>query len=490
MAQINPALPGSAAGSTRKIDSRRATTFVRRPDGPGAKVKKMPQALLAGPHRDDIEIGASALATKLVQAGWDVRYLILTSEDDQAVADQRRDEALAAAGCIGLAPEQVTFAGFPDMKMKADNTEYDEIVRICETEDIHPDLLVVNSEAEDHTDHLKTNWLLRSAFKSIPRAEYAVPNHFDASAFQPNFFVELTDELLEKKKEAIHCHRSQLDLGRLQMDKYMTVWEQYGSEARLELAEPFVISNFDEPASISDLLALDDAPFSRLWHELVGQGDVHLVHGSSPRTTGVNPQAKSLHELQSAFERSLDFEVHLASSPQPFSGWPNFFRGRDILLAGGPLGNRASADYFNNFRDVRYRIEYNEPGPDNRRIVDRETGASFAATIANHPDVGHPMVSHDYAILTVMANPFSEEHILVAAMGTRSVGTAVLLDHLIAPTPEILDLCRNYREGGHRVLQAVFEIDPFIYDDDGSPARVVESTVHLIGGVSAGAWSA
>lgn len=78
--------------------------------------------LFVGPHDDDLSIGGGLLIQAAVEAGVDVRAVIVTDgrqgycreEDANRIVDVRADETRRSFDILGVADERVTNLGFPD----------------------------------------------------------------------------------------------------------------------------------------------------------------------------------------------------------------------------------------------------------------------------------------------------------------------------------------------------------------------------------------
>ena len=91
--------------------------LVGNPDGIGSETW-----LFVSPHDDDVCTGAGLWMQAAVQAGVDVRVLVVTDgrmgyctvEQQESIVQIRHDETLASFAILGLEPSQVIFMGYPD----------------------------------------------------------------------------------------------------------------------------------------------------------------------------------------------------------------------------------------------------------------------------------------------------------------------------------------------------------------------------------------
>ncbi len=206
------------------------------------KVMKAPQIggfrryLFIGPHPDDIEIGAGALAAKLAAAGKEVYFLVcldgrfgggnrpLLSPDE--LAAERKAEAKASASVLGA--KEVRFldlcdGGFYDL----DELER-SIARVVG--EIKPDILFAPDscvESECHKDHLNVGRAVRSIACFAPysgimerygaeRADIkALALYFTA---KPNRFVSTSGFLSVQLDAIFSCHKSQFPVPSAEAD--------------------------------------------------------------------------------------------------------------------------------------------------------------------------------------------------------------------------------------------------------------------------------
>ncbi len=79
-------------------------------------------AVVVAPHPDDETLGCGGVICKKIAAGADVQFVFVTDgagshrleAGPAALGRMRRQEALAAARCLGVGPDRVTFLNIPD----------------------------------------------------------------------------------------------------------------------------------------------------------------------------------------------------------------------------------------------------------------------------------------------------------------------------------------------------------------------------------------
>lgn len=188
-------------------------------------------------HPDDSEFGFGATVARLVAEGAEVTYVVVTDgsqggEDpavpDEGLAATRQAEQRAAAKVLGV--REVRFLGQPDGRVVADLALRGLIVR--EIRRARPQLVLTQSPARalvsgrigvDHPDHLAVGEATLQAVypdSRNPRAfrellgeglePVRVEEVWIAAPQSGDHLVDVSG-FVDKKLEALSCHRSQVD---------------------------------------------------------------------------------------------------------------------------------------------------------------------------------------------------------------------------------------------------------------------------------------
>lgn len=188
-------------------------------------------------HPDDSEFGFGATVARLVAEGAEVTYVVVTDgsqggEDpavpDEGLAATREAEQRAAAKVLGV--REVRFLGRPDGRVVADLTLRGLIVR--EIRRARPQLVLTQSPARalvsgrigvDHPDHLAVGEATLQAvypdsrnpraFRELLREglePVRVEEVWIAAPQSGDHLVDVSG-FVEKKLEALSCHRSQVE---------------------------------------------------------------------------------------------------------------------------------------------------------------------------------------------------------------------------------------------------------------------------------------
>jgi LmbE family N-acetylglucosaminyl deacetylase len=208
------------------------------PGEPDASRGELRRALVVAAHPDDADFGAGGAAALLVQAGWEVRYLVATDgskgSDDPAYTPEqlvamRQEEQRAAAAHLGVA--SVGFLGFTDGELAYSRALLGAITREIRafrpyavyTHD--PEPVIINEGFVNHSDHRLTGLATVDAVYPAARDRLNFPEqvaeglqpHKARELYlwgtnQPNCDVDIT-AVVETKIEALLLHGSQFEGG-------------------------------------------------------------------------------------------------------------------------------------------------------------------------------------------------------------------------------------------------------------------------------------
>jgi LmbE family N-acetylglucosaminyl deacetylase len=190
--------------------------------------------LVVTAHPDDIDFGGAGTVAKLVDAGAEVVYCLVTDGDaggfdrevgngEMAVA--RRAEQMAAARCVGV--EDIRFLGYRDGMVEQSLGLRRDIARVIRQ--VRPDLVLTSTPERNyarlgpsHPDHRAVGGATLDAVYPDARNPYAFPEllsdeGLDAwivrevwlmGTMTPNRYVDVT-ATVDRKIEALQAHESQ-----------------------------------------------------------------------------------------------------------------------------------------------------------------------------------------------------------------------------------------------------------------------------------------
>lgn len=158
--------------------------------------------LCIGAHSDDIEIGAGGLVLTLAQRipRLSARWCVLSAPGARA------DEARAAAAdfLAGAADTAVEIGGFEDGTFP-DQSRAIKLWLADVRARFSPDVVLTHRRGDAHQDHHELSGLAWNLFRDHLLLEYEIPK-WDGDLGQPNLYVELAPEILDRKVELLTRH--------------------------------------------------------------------------------------------------------------------------------------------------------------------------------------------------------------------------------------------------------------------------------------------
>jgi LmbE family N-acetylglucosaminyl deacetylase len=159
------------------------------------------KVLCLGAHSDDIEIGAGGTIMGLIAAGveLDVHWCVLSA------AGPRHDEALAGAEAVlsGASRRRVECKSFRDGFFPYHGAEVKSFIESLKSNG-DPDVIFTHRRDDAHQDHREVCRLTSNSFRNHLILEYEIPK-WDGDLGRPNFFVPMSEELLERKIEVLQA---------------------------------------------------------------------------------------------------------------------------------------------------------------------------------------------------------------------------------------------------------------------------------------------
>jgi LmbE family N-acetylglucosaminyl deacetylase len=195
------------------------------------------KVLFLGAHPDDIEIGCGALIHHIVEQ---TEILCVTLSDNQKNPDLKnvKGEHLKSMKVLGVPDEKIVFGPFttrvfPDARQEI--LEYFLKLR----RDFEPDLIFVHSKQDVHQDHLTMTDEALRAFRGITVLGFDVVR--SSYGFFPHFLVEVTEEDVKKKIEALSEYETYRDRYYFNSELTRSIMVRHGALAEIPFAEGFDI---------------------------------------------------------------------------------------------------------------------------------------------------------------------------------------------------------------------------------------------------------
>jgi LmbE family N-acetylglucosaminyl deacetylase len=158
--------------------------------------------LCLGAHSDDIEIGAGATLLTLLARNvlLDVRWCVLSGADGR----DREARASAADFVSTAAIASVEVGGFRDGFFPEQGEAIKSWFETLKAE-VDPDIILTHHRNDAHQDHRAVSRLTWNTFRDHCILEYEIPK-WDGDIGQPNIYVPISAEVLERKIELLMEH--------------------------------------------------------------------------------------------------------------------------------------------------------------------------------------------------------------------------------------------------------------------------------------------
>lgn len=205
------------------------------------------KALAIVAHPDDVDFGMAGTIATLTSQGIAVTYCLVTSGDaggdDMVMAKEERakireDEQRAAAACVGV--HDLVFLGYPDGMVEPTLALRRDLARVIRT--VRPDVVLTQSPERNydriyasHPDHLATGEAALRAVYPDARNPHAFPALANDEGLAPHTVGKVwiggtnptmvvdTTSTIDKKIEALKCHKSQVGDGE-RLDGMLREW--------------------------------------------------------------------------------------------------------------------------------------------------------------------------------------------------------------------------------------------------------------------------
>lgn len=224
--------------------------------------------LVIAPHPDDAELGMGGAIVKMVQEGWKVGILDLTSGEPTPHGDEvtRRKETAAATEVLGIAWRENL--GLINRKLQANLDARAALANVLRK--MRPRWMFAPYGVDAHPDHVAATQLIQDArfWAKLTKSELeGAPYHPQRIyyyfclhlklAIQPAFVLDITQQW-DQKRRAMECFHSQLIKGRENdvpplLERVRIHHAYWGNAIGVEYGEPFATR---EPLGMSSLSQL------------------------------------------------------------------------------------------------------------------------------------------------------------------------------------------------------------------------------------------
>ena len=195
------------------------------------------RVLFLGAHPDDIELGCGALLHHIVRHT-DVLCVTLSDNQQNPDLENVREEHYDSMGVLGVPKEKIVLGPFTTRVFPETRQEILEYFLKLRRE-FNPDLIFVHSRQDVHQDHLTMTDEALRAFRGITVLGFDVVR--SSYGFFPHFLVEVTEEDVNKKIEALSKYETYRDRYYFNRDLTRSIMVRHGALAERPFAEGFDI---------------------------------------------------------------------------------------------------------------------------------------------------------------------------------------------------------------------------------------------------------
>ena len=195
------------------------------------------RVLFLGAHPDDIELGCGALLHHIARH---TEVLCVTLSDNQKNPDLKnvKAEHYESMAVLGVIKEKIILGPFTTrvfQEARQDILEYFLKLR----KDFGPDLIFIHSKQDVHQDHLTMTDEALRAFRGVTVLGFDVVR--SSYGFFPHFLVEVTEEDVNKKIEALAKYETYRDRYYFNSELTRSIMVRHGALAERHFAEGFDI---------------------------------------------------------------------------------------------------------------------------------------------------------------------------------------------------------------------------------------------------------
>jgi LmbE family N-acetylglucosaminyl deacetylase len=191
--------------------------------------------LFVGPHPDDVELGCGGFISKYSKSA-QMTYLILSPCLEDPKNKNIVDEAREAISILGLSTESLIVENLPRRTFHDQRRKIREIL-ISIRERYKPDIAFCPSIKDIHQDHSVVAEETLRLFRDVGVISYEAPR--SSLIFEPNLYIELSDENLKAKIDALMRYRSQFDKYYFKPGVIRSFARMRGSQCKVKYAEAF-----------------------------------------------------------------------------------------------------------------------------------------------------------------------------------------------------------------------------------------------------------
>jgi LmbE family N-acetylglucosaminyl deacetylase len=201
---------------------------------------KPPLKILAfSGHTDDVEIGAGATLSRLMEEGASLRSIAFVCPLEELHEEHAKAHSIITS--LKPIPElDVIRHDFPNMKLPEYRQEILDIIW-KEYHAYKPDIVLTHNPHDTHQDHHTVYEETVRACKKGTIWAYQTPKNM--RLFNENLYVEVQDRHVDVKIEALKCYKSQFERNRAEFNEQFLISNMVakGQQIGVKYAEAFQV---------------------------------------------------------------------------------------------------------------------------------------------------------------------------------------------------------------------------------------------------------
>ncbi len=198
--------------------------------------------MVLAPHTDDGELGCGGTIAKFSAAGKEVFYaafcLCSKTLPNTLPSNTLELECKKATSILGIPSSRLILFNYEVRELPQSRQKIlEELLKL--NKDINPEMVLLPAASDIHQDHQVIHQEGMRAFKNTTFAGYELP--WNNYSIHTNFFVQLSDDLLNKKIESLKAYESQSHKNYMNEDFIRSLAKVRGIQANCHYAEAFEV---------------------------------------------------------------------------------------------------------------------------------------------------------------------------------------------------------------------------------------------------------
>lgn len=195
--------------------------------------------LAVGAHPDDIELGCGGAILKHLALGDEVYVLVMT-KGNRGNHTPGMQECFASLELLGVKKENIFFAGFEDGYLQ-DNYETVNLIE-SHINNLKINRVYTHHYNDRHQDHRSCSNAVSSAARKISEI-FLFEGPSTKHPFEPHYFIEISEDYLEKKVKSLNCYQTQVKKGIVNNEIVKNLASLHGLKNHKRYAEAFAINH-------------------------------------------------------------------------------------------------------------------------------------------------------------------------------------------------------------------------------------------------------